>query len=121
MPNKDEKLWPGQAVDVALKVETIKNKLAVPASAVLPSQQGMMVWVVNGENRSEPRTVTLDRIVGQTAYLTDGVKPGETVITDGQIRVAPGAPVSIQDPSRQAPTKGEPKADRKNPPADRRS
>ena len=73
--NKDEALWPGQAVEVALTVETSKNMLAVPASAVLPSQQGMIVWVVNARQPVGRRsTVTLDRIVGQTAYLSDGVK-----------------------------------------------
>jgi multidrug efflux system membrane fusion protein len=100
VPNDDEALWPGQAVEVALKVEVRKDRLAVPAPAVLPAQQGMIVWVVDAEKRATPRTVVLDRIVGQTAYLSDGVKPGETVVVDGQVRLAPGAPVSVRDPSQ---------------------
>ncbi len=99
VPNEDEALWPGQAVQVALKVELRPNMLQVPASAVLPSQQGMMVWVVNAENRVAARTVVLDRIVGQTAYLSDGVKAGEVVVTDGQVRLAPNAPVQVRDPA----------------------
>ncbi len=110
VPNTDEFLWPGQAVEVVLTVETQKDKLAVPASAVLPSQQGMMVWVVGAENRAEARSVVLDRIVGQTAFLSSGVGAGETVIVDGQMRVASGATVSIQDPNRKGAPKGEPKA-----------
>lgn len=99
VPNEDEALWPGQAVEVALNVEVRRNMLSVPASAVLPSQQGMIVWVVNGDNRVSPRAVMLDRIVGQTAYLFDGVKPGEVVVTDGHVRLAPNGPVVIRDPS----------------------
>ncbi len=99
VPNDDEALWPGQAVEVALNVEVRRNMLSVPASAVLPSQQGMIVWVVNGDNRVAPRTVVLDRIVGQTAYLADGVKPGEVVVTDGHVRLAPNGLVVVRDPS----------------------
>lgn len=99
VPNEDEALWPGQAVQVALKVEIRPNMLQVPASAVLPSQQGMMVWVVNAENRVAARTVVLDRIVGQTAYLSEGIKAGEVVVTDGQVRLAPNAPIQVRDPA----------------------
>lgn len=110
-PNLDEYLWPGLAVEVALTVERVKDRLAVPASAVQPSQQGMIVWVVNEEKRVQPRIVVLDRIIGQTAYLAEGAKPGEVVVTDGQVRVAPGATVSITETGKQPPAKAEPKAD----------
>jgi len=103
VPNEDEFLWPGQAVEVALTVEIVKDKLILPASAVLPAQQGMIAWVVGADNRAEARTVALDRVIGQTAYLSGGLKPGETVITDGHVRVAVGAPVSIVDPNRRRP------------------
>jgi multidrug efflux system membrane fusion protein len=99
IPNEDEALWPGLAVEVALNVEMRPNMLAVPASAVLPSQQGMIVWVVGADGRVAPRTVTLDRIVRQTAYLSDGIKAGDTVVTDGHVRLAPGAPVAVRDPN----------------------
>ena len=65
--------------------------LAVPASAVLPAQQGMIAWVIGADNKVSPREVTVERIVGQTAFLGDGLKAGERVVTDGQIRLAPGA------------------------------
>ena len=64
--------------------------LSVPAAAVLPAQQGMIAWVIGPDNKVAPRIVTVERIVGQTAYLRDGVKAGERVVTDGQIRLAPG-------------------------------
>ena len=63
----------------------------------------MIVWVVNAENRAAPRPVSLDRMVGQTAYLTEGLKPGEVVVTDGQVRLAPNAPVIVRDPNAKGP------------------
>jgi membrane fusion protein, multidrug efflux system len=103
--NADEVLWPGQAVDVALTVEVKPRVLSVPASAVLPAQQGMIVWVIGEDNKVATRQVTVERIVGQTAFLAAGLKPGERVVTDGQLRLAPGAAVSIQEP-RRAPATG---------------
>ena len=122
-PNADEFLWPGQAVEVALTVEVQKDKLTLPASAVLPSQQGMIVWVVGPDNRVEPREVSLDRVVGQTAYLNGGIKAGDVVVTDGQVRIAPGATVSIQGkgPPGKTDPKSEPKAEGKGQRGDRRS
>jgi multidrug efflux system membrane fusion protein len=94
--NADEALWPGLAVGVDLTVEVRPKMLAVPASAVLPAQQGMISWMIDANNRVSVRVVTVERIVGQTAFLTDGVSGGERVVTDGQLRLAPGATVSIQ-------------------------
>jgi multidrug efflux system membrane fusion protein len=96
--NVDEVLWPGQSVEVALTVEVKRAVLSVPASAVLPSQQGMIAWVIGPDNKVAPRRVTVERIVGQTAYLGEGVKVGERVVTDGQIRLSPGAAVNIEEP-----------------------
>jgi multidrug efflux system membrane fusion protein len=98
--NADEVLWPGLSVGVALTVELKPDMLAVPAAAVLPAQQGMITWVIGPDNKVAPRTVTVARIVGQTAYLSDGVKSGERVVTDGQIRLSPGAAVTIDEPRR---------------------
>jgi membrane fusion protein, multidrug efflux system len=99
--NADEVLWPGQSVEVALTVEVKAKTLSVPASAVLPAQQGMIAWVIGADNKATPRTVTVIRIVGQTAYLAGGVTAGERVVTDGQIRLAPGASVRIEEPRRE--------------------
>ncbi|MGE0848631.1 MAG: efflux RND transporter periplasmic adaptor subunit [Hyphomicrobiaceae bacterium] len=101
--NADELLWPGQSVEVALTVEVKPRTLSVPASAVLPAQQGMIVWTIDADNKVAPRTVSVERIVGQTAYLGDGVKAGERVVTDGQIRLAPGGSVVIEQPRRTPP------------------
>jgi membrane fusion protein, multidrug efflux system len=97
--NEDELLWPGLAVDVALTVELVRSTPSVPVSAVLPAQQGMIVWVVGTDAKVTPRPVTIARIVGQTAYLAQGVENGERVVTDGHGRIATGMTVSIIDPA----------------------
>ena len=101
--NADEILWPGQAVELALTVEIKANVVAVPASAVLPAQQGMLVWVIGAEKKVSPKIVTVERIVGQRAFLRDGLKAGEQVVTDGHLRLAPGVSVTIQEPRNPAP------------------
>ena len=100
--NGEEVLWPGQSVEVALTVEVRARMLSVPAGAVLPAQQGMIAWVIGADNKVAPRVVTVARIVGQVAYLSAGLTPGERVVTDGQIRLAPGVRVTIEEP-RQDP------------------
>lgn len=101
--NADETLWPGQAVELALTVETRPKVISVPASAVLPAQQGMLVWVIAADGKVAPRPVVIDRIVGQTAFLHEGLEAGERVVTDGQIRLAPGVTVNVQGQRTPAP------------------
>jgi membrane fusion protein, multidrug efflux system len=101
--NADEMLWPGLAVEVALTVEIRRGLLSVPAGAVLPAQQGMIAWIIGPDNKVAPRVVTVDRIVGQKVYLSGGVAAGERVVTDGQLRLSPGASVTIEEPRRPAP------------------
>jgi multidrug efflux system membrane fusion protein len=101
--NADEALWPGLAVEVALTVEVKPNMLSVPASAVLPAQQGMIVWVIGPDSKVAPRVVTVQRIVGQTVFLSGGVDLGDRVVTDGQLRLAPGTLVTVEEPRRPRP------------------
>jgi multidrug efflux system membrane fusion protein len=102
--NAEEVLWPGQAVEVALTVEIRPRMLSAPASAVLPAQQGMITWVIGPDNKVAPRVVTVEAIVGQQVFLSSGVAVGDRVVTDGQVRLAPGATVTIEDRGR-APAK----------------
>jgi multidrug efflux system membrane fusion protein len=99
--NSEEVLWPGQAVEVKLTVEVKQRMLSAPATAVLPAQQGMITWVIGPDNKVAPRVVTVERIVGQTVFLAGGVAAGERVVTDGQLRLAPGTTVTIEEPRRQ--------------------
>jgi multidrug efflux system membrane fusion protein len=101
--NAGELLWPGLSVEVALTVEVKSRMLSAPASAVLPAQQGMITWVIGPDNTVAPRVVTVDRIVGQTVFLSNGIAAGERVVTDGQLRLAPGATVNIEEPRKPSP------------------
>jgi multidrug efflux system membrane fusion protein len=105
--NADEVLWPGQSVEVALTVETRPRVLSAPASAVLPAQQGMIAWVIGADNKVAPRVVTVEGIVGQTVFVSGGVAAGDRVVTDGQLRLAPGMAVTVEERGRSpaAPAK----------------
>lgn len=94
-PNHDRQLWPGQFVNVALTLETEPGALVVPAPAIQNGQSGTFVWIVGGDGKAEARPVTLKRTWQALSVLSEGVKPGEKVVVDGQLRLAPGAPVSI--------------------------
>jgi multidrug efflux system membrane fusion protein len=106
--NENEVLWPGLAVNVDLTVETRRGVVSVPASAVNPAQQGMIVWVVGPDSRVSVRQVVQERVIGQTAFLSSGLNEGERVVTDGQLRLAPGAAVTIREsrPGGNAPAAG---------------
>jgi membrane fusion protein, multidrug efflux system len=106
--NTDEALWPGQAVEVALTVEVKTRMLAAPATAVQPAQQGMIAWVIGSDNKVTPQVVTVERIVGQTVFISSGVAAGDRVVTDGQLRLAPGTTVIIDNPGH-APAKSQDK------------
>ena len=107
--NPDEALWPGLAVEVALTVDVRPNMASVPATAVLPSQLGMIAWVIGADNKVSMRPVKVAAIVRQTVFLSEGLKPGERVVTDGQIRLAPGTVVTITNPQKppQQPSQAE--------------
>ncbi len=110
--NAEEVLWPGQAVEVRLTVEVKSRMLSAPTSAVLPAQQGMITWVIGPDNKVTPKVVTVERIVGPTVFLSSGVAAGDRVVTDGQLRLAPGTTVTIEEPRRQ-PAKAPPGEDRR--------
>ena len=95
--NADEALWPGQAVSVDLTVELRQNLLAVPASGVQPAQQGMIAWVIAADNTVSIRTVKQERVIDQIAYISDGLKVDDKIVTDGQMRLGPGARVTVRE------------------------
>lgn len=96
--NADMALWPGQFVDVALILTVERNALTVPDAAVVTGQEGTFVYVVTPDGKAEKRIVRVDRTDGGTAVIAEGLKDGETVVTDGQMRLTPGAAVqALQD------------------------
>jgi multidrug efflux system membrane fusion protein len=98
-------------VDVELIVERRPGFVAVPASAVLPSQQGMLAWVIGPDGRVAPRPVALARVIGTTAYLSDGLAAGDRVVTDGQLRLAPGVAVTVREPGASPRVRSGPQGD----------
>jgi multidrug efflux system membrane fusion protein len=94
--NKDRRLWPGEFVDVALELSTQRNAIVVPTKAIQNGQQGDYVYVVTADNTAEARPVKTSGAYQNLTLISDGLRPGERVIVDGQLRVAPNAKVTIQ-------------------------
>ncbi len=95
--NKDRGLWPGEFVDVALQLSTQKNAIVVPTKAIQTGQQGEYVYVVRTDSTAESRPVKTAGVYQNLTLVSDGLKVGEHVIVNGQLRVAPNAKVTVQD------------------------
>ncbi len=110
MPNEDLKLWPGQYGEVRLTLTTERGVLVVPATAVQTGQKGQYVYVIKPDLTAEYRMVELERTVGTEAVIRSGLQPGERVVIDGHLRVAPGGKVELKPPvGETAPTGTSPK------------
>jgi len=94
--NADLRLWPGHFVNATMTLATQPNAITVPAPAVQTGQQGQFVYVVKQDKTVEQRKVQIARTLGQDAIVAAGIKPGETVVTDGQLRLTPNAKVDIK-------------------------
>jgi multidrug efflux system membrane fusion protein len=95
--NSDRKLWPGQFVNVALTLAIQKNALAVPTQAVQTGQNGQFVFVVKEDSTVEARPVVATRVFGGETVIESGLAVSEKVVTDGQLRLSPGAKVEVKD------------------------
>jgi len=95
-PNEDRRLWPGQFVNVTVTLTQDPNALVVPSPAVQTGQQGTYVFVVKPDQTVELRTVTVARSKDNESVIKDGLRAGETVVTDGHIRLVPGSRISIK-------------------------
>ncbi len=98
--NRDGALWPGQFVNVVLTLDTILNATVVPSEAVQNGQKGSFVYVVKKDQTVEARVVETGRIVGPKTVIQSGVAPGDTVVTDGHLRLFPGAKIRAVDPDK---------------------
>ncbi|MGZ3346183.1 MAG: efflux RND transporter periplasmic adaptor subunit [Caulobacteraceae bacterium] len=95
-PNEDRKLWPGQFVNVRMTVQTLEHAVTVPATAVNQGPNGPFVFVVNHEGADDRARIQPVKIVTTqdfTAVIQEGVKPGDTVVTDGQLSLRAGSKV----------------------------
>ncbi|HKT81657.1 MAG TPA: efflux RND transporter periplasmic adaptor subunit [Vicinamibacterales bacterium] len=105
-PNRDHGLWPGQFVDVSLQVSVDEQAIVVPSTAVQPGQQGTYVWVVKDGKTAVVQPVTVTRTEGDQSIVATGLSGGETVVTDGQLRLTPNSTVSIKKPEQDAARDG---------------
>ena len=104
-PNHSRQLWPGAFVQVTLNLTMDADALVVPATAVQASQDGQYVYVVKPDRTVELRTVTVERQQDGQAVVAAGVSAGEVVVTDGQLRLTPGARIAARGDA--GPARGE--------------
>jgi multidrug efflux system membrane fusion protein len=96
-PNVGHRLWPGQFVRVTLRLTTQRNAVVVPNEAIQTGQNGQYVYVVKPDQTVESRNVTTGARVEQDMVVNDGLEAGELVVTEGQLRLAPGSKVVVRD------------------------
>lgn len=94
--NKERRLWPGQFVNVVMTLTTQANATVVASQAVQTGQQGQFVFVVKPDQTVEMRPVVVARAAANETIIESGLNPGETVVTDGQLRLVPGARVKVK-------------------------
>jgi multidrug efflux system membrane fusion protein len=95
-PNQEKRLWPGLFVNVAVELTNQPGALVVPSQAIQTGQEGQFVFVVTPDLKAEPRPVKVERSLNDEVIVQEGLKPGETVVTEGQLRLVPGAKVEIK-------------------------
>jgi membrane fusion protein, multidrug efflux system len=101
--NRERRLWPGQFVDVVLSLAERPDAVVIPAQAVESGQSGPFVFVVKPDLTVEARPVTTGAEVDSFVIVEKGLEGGERVVTDGQIRLVPGAAVELKPPVAAPP------------------
>jgi multidrug efflux system membrane fusion protein len=94
--NRRRRLWPGQFVDVVLRLAIQPDAILIPSQAVQTSQTGQYVFVINPDLTVEVRPVVVNRTLNNESIIDKGLKAGERVVTDGQLQLVPGAKVEIK-------------------------
>ena len=95
VPDPESRLRPGQFVRVSVEGITRHETIVIPQAAVMQGPQGQFVYAVDTENKASIRPVTIGREVMDGWIVEKGLKPGDRIVTEGVIKVKPGAPVSI--------------------------
>ena len=102
--NTDHRLWPGEFARVTLQLSTLSNAMVVSSEAVQTGQDGPFVFVVKPDSTVEQRAVTITQRVNDDVVIGQGLKPGETIVTEGQLRLEPGS--RVQPPGAGAGERG---------------
>jgi multidrug efflux system membrane fusion protein len=95
-PNEDGALWPGEFVNVRLRLYVDQDALTVPARAVVSGQQGSYVFVVQRDSTAATRPVKVVRQAGDVAVVSGEIEAGQQVVTDGQLRLRQGSKVQVK-------------------------
>ncbi|MGB8131056.1 MAG: efflux RND transporter periplasmic adaptor subunit [Candidatus Angelobacter sp.] len=98
--NAAHALWPGQFADVNLTLKSQPNAIVVPTAALQTSQNGTYVYVVDQDLTAKQQPVKVGWNVGEETVIASGLQPGQRVVTDGQLRLTPGAKVEIKSGSQ---------------------
>jgi multidrug efflux system membrane fusion protein len=112
--NSGQKLWPGQFINVRLTLQTLQHVVTVPSVAVNEGPNGAFVYVVAQHRKVQVRPVSVQVTQDQISVIQNGLQIGDTVVTDGQVSLSPGATVAIRDGSSQGGGAGSGKRGRKN-------
>lgn len=99
--NVGKRLWPGQFVDVVLTLTTVPSAVVVPTQAIQTGQQGPYVFIVQADHTVQSRSIVPGRALDDETIVEKGVAAGDQVVTDGQIRLVPGAKVDIRPAAPQ--------------------
>ncbi|WP_153115566.1 efflux RND transporter periplasmic adaptor subunit [Rhodocyclus tenuis] len=102
LDNQDEKLTPGQFLNVALALDTLTASVVVPVEAVQQGPEGNFLYAVRQDNSVEVRKIEVLANYRGLAAIGKGVADGETVVTDGQLRLKAGATVLVKSPAPEA-------------------
>lgn len=94
--NDKAELWPGEFVNVALELFVQRGAVVVPSAAVVQSQQGDYVFTIGRDGTATMRHIRVDRTAGDLSVVASGLTPGETVVTDGQLRLTTGSKVQVR-------------------------
>jgi len=97
--NAAHALWPGQFADVNLTLKSQPNAVVVPTAALQTSQNGTYVYLVDQDLTARQQPVKVGWNVGEDTVIASGLQPGQRVVTDGQLRLTPGAKVDIKSGS----------------------
>ena len=98
-PNGDHRLWPGQFSTVSLRLAEEEKAIVVPSQAVQTGASGDFIFVVKSDDTAESRPVKVARQIDGESVISSGIAPGDTVVTDGQLRLIPGIKVEVKKSS----------------------
>jgi membrane fusion protein, multidrug efflux system len=101
--NDDTRLWPGQFVNVTLRLGTQANAVAAPSVGIQIGQNGPYVFLIRDDSTAELRLVRVDRTVGNKTVIAEGLAAGDRIVVDGQLRLGNGMRVNVQRTEAPAP------------------